>query len=98
MLTEAGLIGTASGAPYRRFIRFDSRVPVFATLLAVLTQSPASGQGQACRGLDDNSKFMISDLKKLVSSTNQQEAYQRRDLKIPLVDLTVPPRFPPVFS
>jgi hypothetical protein len=29
---------------------------------------------------------MISDLKKLVSSTNPQEGYQRRDLKIPAVD------------
>lgn len=46
----------------------------------------ASAAAQSCRPLDDNSAFMIADLKRLVSSANPQEGYQRRDLKIPVVD------------
>jgi hypothetical protein len=69
---------------FSRLIRSASYIPIFTTSFIVLVHSSASGQ--SCRGLDDNSKFMISDLKKLVSSPSQQEAYQRRDLKIPVVD------------
>jgi hypothetical protein len=68
----------------RHIVRSANVIPVLVAGCVVFIQAPAGAQ--SCRGLDDNSKFMISDLKKLVSSTNQQEAYQRRDLKIPAVD------------
>lgn len=57
---------------------------VASAFVAVGVVSPANAQ--SCRGQDDNSVFMIADLKKLVSSANPQDAYQRRDLKIPVVD------------
>lgn len=69
---------------FTQFMRSVSCMPLLVTACAVLIQSPASGQ--SCLGLDDNSKFMISDLKKLVSSTSQQEAIQRLHLKVPAVD------------
>ena len=66
-----------------------ARVAIEARLVAVafvasLVALPAAAQ--SCRAADDSSAFMIADLKKLVSSTNPQDGYQRRDLKIPVVD------------
>ena len=57
---------------------------VASAFVAVCVVSPANAQ--SCRGQDDNSAFMIADLKSLVSSANPQDAYQRRDLRIPVVD------------
>jgi hypothetical protein len=57
---------------------------VFVILLAPLFATPSAAQ--SCRAADDNSAFMIGDLKSLVSSTNPQNGYQRRDLRIPVVD------------
>lgn len=51
---------------------------------AVSIASPATAQ--SCRSADDNSAWMIADLKSLVSSADPQDGYQRRDLKIPVVD------------
>jgi len=58
--------------------------PIYIALAfaAISIASPSSAQ--SCRAADANSAFMIADLKKLVSSP--QDAYQRRDLKIPVVD------------
>jgi len=57
---------------------------VASAFVAVCVVSPANAQ--PCRGQDDNSAFMVAHLKNLVSSANPQDAYQRRDLKIPVVD------------
>jgi hypothetical protein len=47
---------------------------------------PVRSSAQSCRSADDNSAHMIADLKAMVSSTSDSEGYQRRDLKIPVVD------------
>lgn len=52
-------------------------------LTVVIVASPASAQ---CRAADDSSGHMIADLKQL--SNDSQEVFQRRDLKIPVVDTT----------
>ena len=57
---------------------------VFAAFLATLLATPSAAQ--SCRAADDSSDFMIGDLKSLVSSTDPQDANQRLDLKIPVVD------------
>ena len=48
---------------------------------ALIVASPASAQ---CRAADDSSGHMIADLKQL--AIDSQEVFQRRDLKIPVVD------------
>ena len=58
---------------------------VVQTAFAVVLAAPVA-QAQACLGRDDNSAFMLANLKQLVSSTNPQDGFQRRDLKIPVVD------------
>lgn len=41
---------------------------------------------QLCKTADDQSAFMIADLKVISSSTEEYQSYQRRDLKIPAAD------------
>ena len=60
------------------------RACVLTSLVFVVTAR--SPQARPCLGRDDNSDFMIGDLKQLVSSTDPQAGFQRRDLKIPVVD------------
>lgn len=58
-------------------------LPVLVFGCAVM---PLRVAAQSCRPADDNSAHMIADLKALVSSTDEGEGYQRRDLQIPVVD------------
>lgn len=59
----------------------------FTTLgVAAVLGLPLSAQSQACRQADDRSEFLIGTLQRLSSSQSENDAYQRRDLKIPVVD------------
>jgi len=46
----------------------------------------ARSLAQTCKPADDHSAFMLADLKFMSVSTDETESYQRRDLKIPVVD------------
>ncbi len=50
--------------------------------MSVSTRSAA----QTCKAPDEHSAFMLGDLKFMSSSTDEIQSYQRRDLKIPVVD------------
>lgn len=50
---------------------------------------PAFGvEAQACRAADATANYFVTDLRELTSSTKIEDGYQRRDLKIPVVDST----------
>ena len=53
---------------------------------ALILLAAGEAKAQSCLPLDDHSAFVIADLKLLVSSTEDREGFQRRDLKIPVVD------------
>ena len=76
---NARAIVSSAAADVRSMGRF-----AFGILIASLFAIPS--QAQSCRAADDSSAFMIGDLKSLVSATDPQAGYQRRDLKIPVVD------------
>ena len=57
-----------------------------ALSLIVLLLGGARVQAQACKGADNQSAYLIGELKAVSASAEEYRSYQRRDLKIPVVD------------
>lgn len=60
----------------------------FALFFSVALAPVSDARAQACRGADSTSAYFVSDLRELTSSTKVEDGWQRRDLKIPVVDST----------
>ncbi len=60
----------------------------FALALIATGVGAANATAQTCKAADNHSAFMLGDLKFMSSSPDEIESYQRRDLKIPVVDTT----------
>jgi hypothetical protein len=61
---------------------------VFALSLAAAFVPALGVEAQACRAVDATANYFVTDLRELTSSTKVEDGYQRRDLKIPVVDST----------
>jgi hypothetical protein len=83
-MTSTDLCKFTSARARKAIHAIVTSLKICMALPAILVATPAAAQ--SCRTADANSAFMIADLRKLVSSTDPQDAYQRRDLAIPVVD------------